>query len=293
MTQTVGFVGLGRMGRPMVAVLRAAGHTVLAHDVSEQARAATPGSVEHLADAVADVLVLMLPSSTVVETVLADPAVVGALRPGALVVDMSSSDPRSTRVIGAQLAQRGIGYVDAPVSGGVPRAEQGTLSIMAGGTTGDVERARPLLAVLGEVTHVGSLGAGHAVKACNNVLAGVSLLAAVEVLEVLRGFGVDPAVAFGVINTSTGRSWSTEHKLPTYVLPAEYRSGFALGLLVKDMGIAADLAADLGVEHSLMVSALRSWREAGEALPDDADHTSVAEWVAGRRRPTGTPAASR
>ncbi|CAB4923497.1 unannotated protein [freshwater metagenome] len=100
-------------------------------------------------------------------------------------------------------------------------------------------------------------------------------------------------MAFDVINTSTGRSWSTEHKLPTYVLPGEYRSGFALGLLVKDMGIAADLAADLGVEHSLMGSALGSWREAGEALPVDADHTSVAEWVAGRRRPTGTPVAGR
>jgi len=284
MTASVGFVGLGQMGRPMVAALRSAGYTVAAYDAAPDARAATPGSVETLTEAVADLLILMLPSSRVVEGVVNDPALVSALSPGALVVDMGSSDPRSTRILGARLAHAGVSYVDAPVSGGVTRAEHGSLTIMAGGSPKDVGRARPVLAAMGDVTHVGGLGAGHAVKACNNVLAGISLLAAVEVLEVVRAFGLDPAVAFDVINSSTGRSWSTEHKIPTFVLQEEYRSGFALSLLVKDIGIARDLAADLGVEHALLDRAFELWRHAGRELDVGADHTAVAEWVASRRR---------
>jgi 3-hydroxyisobutyrate dehydrogenase len=144
---------------------------------------------------------------------------------------------------------------------------------------------------MGEVTRLGELGAGHAVKACNNVLAGISLLAAVEVLEVVRTFGIDAAVAFDVINSSTGRSWSTEHKVPTFVLPEEYSSGFALGLLVKDIRIARDLAEDLGVEHALVDTAYDLWRRAGNDLPAEADHTAVAQWVAARSHSPGTSGA--
>jgi 3-hydroxyisobutyrate dehydrogenase len=290
MTLSVGFIGLGQMGRPMAAAIHAAGYTVAAYDASAEARAAVPGSVDTPAEAAADIVVLMLPSSRVVEAVLADPSLAAALRPGTLVVDMGSSDPRSTRALGKQLAAAEVAYIDAPVSGGVARAERATLAIMAGGPAADVERARPVLTAMGEVTHVGELGAGHALKACNNVLTGISLLGAVEVLGVVRAFGLDPEVAFGVINNSTGRSWSTEHKIPTFVLPMDYRSGFALGLLVKDIGIACDLADGLGVEHALLDAAFDLWQRAGKELPPGADHTAVARWAESQGS-SGTPEA--
>jgi 3-hydroxyisobutyrate dehydrogenase len=271
----------------MVASLAAAGHTVTAYDLSPSARAATAGSVETLARLQGEVVVLMLPSSRHVESVLHDPDLATALVPGAVVVDMGSSDPRSTRALGKDLSDIGVALVDAPVSGGVARAERQELTIMVGGSAVDVERVRPLLEAMGQVTHVGVLGAGHAVKACNNVLAGISLLAAAEVLEVVRAFGLDPAVAFDVINSSTGRSWSTEHKIPTFVLPEQYLSGFGLDLLVKDIGIARDLAADLGVEHGLLDTAFTLWRRAASELPGEADHTSIAEWVAASGRGAG------
>ena len=290
MTQSVGFIGLGQMGRPMVAALRGAGYEVTAYDVSPEARDATPGSVDTLGEVAGDVVILMLPSSQVVEAVLND-LLASGLGPGTLVVDMGSSDPRSTRALGRLLADADVAYVDAPVSGGVARAERATLTIMVGGAAEDVARARPVLASMGEVTRLGELGAGHAVKACNNVLAGISLLAAVEVLEVVRTFGIDAAVAFDVINSSTGRSWSTEHKIPTFVLPEEYSSGFALGLLVKDIRIARDLAEDLGVEHALLDTAYDLWQRAGSDLPAEADHTAVAQWVAARGHRPGTSGA--
>ncbi|MDI9929687.1 NAD(P)-dependent oxidoreductase [Rhodococcus sp. IEGM 1354] len=283
MTASVGVVGLGRMGLPMVAALKRAGFTVSSYDRSPEARAATAGSVDTLADVTGDIVILMLPNSAIVEAVLTDPEFT-ALRRGVVVVDMSSSEPSSTRALGERLAEAGIDYLDAPVSGGVARAESASLTIMAGGSSSTLERARPVLEAMGTITHVGDLGAGHAVKACNNVLVGVTLLAAVEVLEIVRSFGVDPAVAFDVINSSTGRSWSSEHKVPTFVLSEEYRSGFGFGLLTKDMGIAVGLADELGVEHALLDSATTMWRRAGEELPTDADHTSIAEWVAGQSR---------
>ncbi|MBY6683093.1 NAD(P)-dependent oxidoreductase [Rhodococcus sp. BP-316] len=279
MTLSIGFVGLGRMGRPMVAALQRAGFSVSSYDRSPGARSATPGSVDTLADVTGDVLVLMLPNSAIVESVLTDPTF-AALRAGAVVIDMSSSEPASTRRLGEQLDAVGVHYLDAPVSGGVSRAESASLTVMAGGPSEVLERVRTVLEALGTVTHVGELGAGHAIKACNNVLVGVTLLASVEVLGIVRAFGVDPAVAFEVINNSTGRSWSSEHKVPTFVLAEEYRSGFGLGLLAKDMGIAVGLADGLGVEHELLGSATRMWHRAGAELPSDADHTSIAEWVA-------------
>jgi len=288
MSTTVGFVGLGRMGAPMVATLRGAGWSVRPYDVSPAA-SAEAGGMDTIEEAfAADVVVLMLPSSRQVEEVLGNDPTLDAMPADAVVVDMGSSEPASTRRIGTVLRERGIGFVDAPVSGGVARAVTGQLTIMVGGADDAVDRVRPLLASLGTPTRVGDLGAGHALKACNNVLNGISLLAAVEVLEVVRAFGIDPVVAFDVINASTGRSWSTEHKIPKYVVPEDYSAGFAAALLAKDIGIACDLATSLGVEHGLMDVARSTWDRAADELPAGADHTAVAAWAAARRRGDGS-----
>ena len=284
---TVAFIGLGRMGLPMVRRLAAAGYTVRGYDVSTHAReevAAIAGAQAadsaQAAGAGADAVVLMLPSSSVVGAVLLEDGLLEALEPGVALIDMSSSEPLETRALAARAAERGIELVDAPVSGGVRGAVEGSLTIMAGGSEEAVEVCRPLLETLGStVRHVGPVGAGHALKALNNLLSAVHLLASCEALAIGRGFGLDPHVLVETINASTGRSASTERKLPEFILTESYDAGFALALMVKDVGIAVSLGEQLGIEPALGARALQLWREAEGVLGGDADHTEIARWV--------------
>jgi 3-hydroxyisobutyrate dehydrogenase len=152
--------------------------------------------------------------------------------------------------------------------------------IMAGGPPDQFERARPLLEVLGgSVLHVGPVGAGHAVKALNNLLSATTLLASSEAMLVGRAFGLDPQTMLDVINGSSGRSWSTELKLPEYVLTGRYDSAFGLRLMVKDLGIAVGLAEATGTPLRLGRLTEQMWAEAREELPPDADHTEIARWL--------------
>ena len=292
----IGFIGLGKMGHPMSRRLVEAGYVVRGYDASEdglKAWAATAGSgagdgapgggaiaasgVAAAAEGVPAVI-LMLPDSSVVTSVLAD--VWPALSRGAVVVDMSSSVPQSTRSLAARARELGIAFVDAPVSGGVRGAEHGRLTIMAGGSSGDVDRVRPLLDVLGtRVAHVGDVGAGHAVKALNNLLSATHLLATSEAMAAAAAFGLDIPKVLEVINTSSGRSGSSENKWPNFILPETFDSGFTMRLMVKDMRIALGLAESAGTESVLSATAVDLWTEAAEALPDDPDHTEIARWT--------------
>src|SRR5262245_9284934 len=214
---TVAFFGLGRMGTPMTRRLLAAGYDVRGYDVDPAARLrfAESSAREGPSTAAAAVegataLVLMLPDSKAVGEALAAPGLLDALPREGLVVDMGSSDPTRTRGLAGEVGRRGLAFVDAPVSGGVVGAEGGTLTIMVGGDRDAVARCRPMLEELGgNILHVGSTGAGHALKALNNLLSATHLLASVEVLRVGRRFGLDPETMVAAINTSTGRSWST------------------------------------------------------------------------------------
>jgi 3-hydroxyisobutyrate dehydrogenase len=285
----VGFVGLGNMGLPMARRLASAGFAVRAFDVSEAARAALaePPGVPIAATAAdaareADAVVLMLPSSAVVEHVLRAEGVLAALAPGALVVDMSSSQPLSTRALAAEAAARGAELVDAPVSGGVSGAVEGTLTIMFGGSADAASACAPLLDALGgRVVHVGDVGAGHAVKALNNLLSATTLLATSEAVAIGRTFGIDPAVLIDAVNGSSGRSGSTEQKFPRFVLTEAYNSGFSAALMVKDMRVAVGLAEDLAVPSPLADTSTRLWDRALSELAPDADHTEIARWVDG------------
>ncbi len=282
---SVAFVGLGNMGAPMSVRLVRAGYTLTGFDLSEDARAALAATgartAETAAGAVrgADVVVLMLPSSAVVEAVLGDPAVREALAAGSTVVDMSSSDPMSTRRLAADLDSQGVTLVDAPVSGGVKGAENGTLTIMAGGAEDAVDRLSALFTAMGTARRAGGVGAGHALKAINNLLSATHLLATAEGVLAGERFGLDPAVMVELINTSSGRSGSTDNKFPNFVLPGGYDSGFGMRLMVKDMRIAVDLARQLGVTSPLTESAVALWERALEELPDTADHTEIARWT--------------
>ena len=291
---TIGFIGLGNMGLPMARHLRAAGHEILAHDIDaaacERAREATltvAGSPAELAGR-AELVILMLPASPAVEAVLlGDPpgegGIAADLRPGATVIDMSSSDPVRTRALADRLAPADIRYVDAPVSGGVKGAVAASLTIMAGG---DIEPVQDVLALMGRVIPTGSVGSGHALKALNNLLSGISLLASSEAMEIGKRFGLEVDTMLSVINTSSGRSFSTEYKWPTFITTETFDAGFGLRLLVKDMGIATELGRQVGLPSVVGELAHALWTDAAAELPADADHTEIARFAAHPHPPT-------
>jgi 3-hydroxyisobutyrate dehydrogenase len=289
-TRRVGFIGLGNMGVPMAANLVRGGHDVMAYDIAADralqfAQAHGARTTETLAELGrhADIVITMLPTGREVRDALLtaqDGALAANLRAGAVVIDMSSADPVGTRTLGGELASRNIALVDAPVSGGVPRAKDGTLAIMIGGDAAAVASVKPMLACMGRnLFEVGALGCGHAMKALNNFLAGTSYAAAVEAIVVGRQFGLDPAVMTDVINASTGRSFASESLIKQHVLSGTFATGFALGLLAKDVKIATDLAREIGVDAPVgrLISDL--WSEARDAVGGDADHSRAwAHW---------------
>ncbi len=281
---TVGFVGLGNMGTPMARRLVAAGYRVLAFDVSPEARArAVAAGAEDAAGldvvAKAEAVILMLPNSAIVESVVVDHALADGLAAGSVIIDMSSSEPMRTRALAEKVGLRGISLVDAPVSGGVSGAESGKLTIMFGGTDADVARVLPLLDVLGKPVHVGAVGSGHAIKALNNLLSATHLWATSEAMTAGERFGLDPDVMLAVFNGSSGRSGSTENKWPNFIRSGTYNSGFGLRLMLKDMKIAVQLAEQAGAPTRLGADAVGLWDEAAEGLEPTADHTEVARWI--------------
>jgi 3-hydroxyisobutyrate dehydrogenase len=287
----LGFVGLGRMGIPMAGHLTAAGYRVSGHDVSEEARlrlareapgAAIPGSLEEVARG-ADAVILMLPDSAVIAKVTGEQGLLAAMPAGSLLIDMSSAEPAATEALAREAAGRDIAVVGAPVSGGVIGAAQATLTIMVGGARPAVERAWPVLEVIGgRVLHVGEMpGAGHALKALNNLLSAINLLAASEAMVAGQRFGLDPAVMLEAINTSSGRSGSTQDKWPNRILPGTFDTGFTASLMVKDMLIGLGVERDFGAGSRLAEVSVDMWRRAASWLPAGADHTEIARWLEG------------
>lgn len=278
-------VGLGNMGLPIGERFRAAGFRVTGYDVSAAARERAhtagldvTGSVTEAAGG-AEGVVLVLPDSDIVESVLRGPGLLGVLSPGTTVVDMSSSEPLRTQALAGELADRKVRLVDAPVSGGVKGARAGRLTIMAGGSSADVERVTPWLEPLGRIVPTGKVGSGHAVKALNNLLSATHLLATSEAMLAGERLGVDPEVMLSVFNGSSGRSGSTESKFPNFILPGSYDSGFALDLMVKDLRIAIGIAEAAAAPHALAAAAAQLWSEAGQRLGSGADHTEIDRWV--------------
>ena len=280
----VGFVGLGKMGWPMARNLAAAGHPLTVHDADPGLQASF--AAEHGCDAAAEpgafaaaeVVVTMLPDDAAVRDAVLDRqgGIAPALAPGSVVVDMSSSSPEATRALGRRLAELGLGLVDSPVSGGVVRAEEGTLTLMVGGGDEEVERVRPVLEVLGErLFRTGALGTGHAMKALNNLVGGTTYAVVVEALAIGERYGLDPRTMIEVLNASTGRSFNTEHVVKDHVLTGTYGTGFALGLLAKDVGIAAALAAALEVDAPLADLVSSRLAEAAAGLGPAADHSEA------------------
>lgn len=283
--QTVGFVGIGVMGSRMIQNLKGT-VKLLVFDV-DQARAkqiageAGGTAVAELSGlAEADTVILMLPNSNVVDAVVKGgdkgAGLLDILGPGSMIIDMSSSTPSNTIENAKQCAKKQIHYVDAPVSGGPTGAAAGTLAIMVGGSAETFNHAKPLLEKMGgNVVLIGEVGSGHAVKALNNLLGATILAATAEIFAAGEKFGLDPQVMQKVINTSSGRSFSTDLTYPKAVLPKTWDFGFAMGLMNKDIGIAMSLIKSTGVDTALNRQAAEVWAKAMEAYGPTSDMSEV------------------
>jgi 3-hydroxyisobutyrate dehydrogenase len=249
-------------------------------DAVERVRAAAGGeraaSLAALA-ADSDVVITMLPDGRAVRAVVlgtggdSSGRLLGTMPAGSVLVDMSSSSPTGTQALGRALAEHGIAMLDAPVSGGVARAETGALTIMVGGDAAVIARCMPLLSMIGHpVFETGPL---------NNLVSAAGLVAAAEALLIGRRFGLDPQRMIDVFNASTARNNSTENKFTQFVFSRSFASGFALELMVKDLATALDLARDTETPAPLSAACRELWTTAQGALDTGADHTAVVRWM--------------
>jgi 3-hydroxyisobutyrate dehydrogenase-like beta-hydroxyacid dehydrogenase len=229
----------------------------------------------------ATLVITLVPSSREVRQVVeGSEGLLEALRPGSLLVEMTSSDPSVTRELGPKVAARGAAIIDAPVSGGVKGAREATLSIMVGGAAADLERARPVLEAMGRrIFHVGPLGAGHAMKLVNNLASAAALVATAEAVAVAARAGIDPARAVEILQVSTGRSNASDWKFPQFILTGRFDAGFDLRLMVKDLDGFTRLARELGVPSVVGAAAAEVFRIAMARGLGDMDHTTVVRLI--------------
>lgn len=277
----IGFIGMGVMGRPMAANLVAAGHRLTVHRDTPAAREALGASVRYAASAAeatrdADAVILMLPNTPDVEAVMrgAD-GVLGALRPGTLIIDMSSIAPAAEQQLADEVGQLDGSYLDAPVSGGEIGAREGTLSIMVGGDPEAVDRARPILEVLGSrISHIGAVGAGQTAKIANQIVVGMTIEAVAEALRLVEAAGVDPVAVHSALMGGFASSRVLEVHGPR-MIKREFEPGFRIRLHHKDLGLATEAAQQLDV--SLPGASLVHWimHTAMEAGLGDRDHSAL------------------
>jgi len=276
------------MGRLMSANLEKAGHSVRSFDLngSGNCRSASEAATG------AEILITMVPDGKAVRKAVL--AALPGLARGSIVVDMSSSDPATTRELGAMLKKKGIHMLDSPVSGAKAKAADGTLALMVGGDAALLERVRPVLSKMGtEIFHTGGLGSGHATKALNNYLGAAGTVAGMEALLIGTKFGLDPKTLIDVINASTGRNSTTERKIPQQVFTKAFASGFAHALMTKDVGIANGIARDVGVKAPYLENTAKLWKVSLSRLPAGADHTEIYRYLKSLSSPSRGAASPR
>ena len=287
MKPVIGFVGTGAMGAPMAQNLRKAGYSLVVYDLKDEAMeglakagAEKVFSARELASR-SSVVITMLPASPDVEAAVLGPeGVIEGAKTGDIVIDMSSSYPTSTKMICEQLAVKGIRMLDAPVSGGTKGAREGTLAIMVGGEEKDYEECRPILEAMGQnVYHLGKIGAGHTVKALNNLCSACSMVITSEALIVAKKLGLTPEKVIDAINSSSGRSWSSEFKFPTFVLNNTFNSGYSIGLMNKDLEIATRLGRELHVPMLVGALVQQLYNYAVDHGGEDECHTAIIKFI--------------
>jgi 3-hydroxyisobutyrate dehydrogenase-like beta-hydroxyacid dehydrogenase len=287
--ETIGFIGVGRMGQPMASRLIAAGHPVVAYDVQGQALSAiavkgaeTASSPAEVA-ARAEIVMASLPMPAVVQEVALGERGVAAGSRVRVFVDLSTTGPRVAKAIAAALAERGITAIDAPVSGGVAGAVKGTLAVMTSGPKPECDRLRPILEAIGKVFYIGpEPGMGQMMKLINNLLSATATAATSEAIVLGAKAGLDPYVMIDVINAGSGRNTATEDKFPRAILPRSFDYGFALGLMAKDVKLCIDEADALQVPMWIGQAVKQLWLYGlGQGGPDQdftALITHIEKW---------------
>lgn len=288
MGDRVGFIGLGKMGGPMVRRLLTNGYELCVHDVAEAALApfrqhlgiTICASSREVAEGT-PVVLLSLPSPQALREVALGPDGIAAAGPGRCVIDLSTSGVKASRAAAAELQAKGLRFLDAPVSGGVPGAEKGTLSVMVAGEAGLYAQYKPLLTIIGKnVFYVGAEpGQGQAMKLANNVLSATAMAATAEALAVATKGGIAPAVALEILNVSSGRNSATQDKFPRSVLTGSFDYGFATQLMFKDVKLFEELAEELGVPTLVCAAVVNVWRIAMAQGLGPADFTEIVRMV--------------
>jgi len=283
----VGFLGLGAIGAPMAAHLAKRGSLTVWNRTVARAtefaalHGARAAATPREAASGAEVVITCLPTSREVEALLEGPdGLEAGLQRGTLLIDCTSGDPGTSRRIAQRLAGKGVAFADAPVSGGVSGAEAGTLTVMVGGDDETFARARPVLSGFGKrIEHLGPVGTGHAMKAVNNALLAVNLIAVGEGLAALVKAGVLARTAVGVLNASSGRSFVSEALVPERVLSGRWPRTFRLALLDKDVGIARTFLHEAGVEGPMLELAGQLLSQARAELGEEADHVEAIRLI--------------
>ena len=297
----IGFIGLGHMGRPMALNLVKAGHTLVVFDpvaaavqALQTAGAQAAGSAKDLAQAEGlEMLITMLPAAPHVRSVyLGDDGLLAVVDPSVLLVDSSTIDPMTAREVAALAAKRGNAMLDAPVSGGTGGAEAGTLTFMVGGTGADFARVQPVLAQMGRnIVHCGGAGNGQVAKVANNMLLGISMIGAAEAMALGVSLGMDPQVLAGVINTSSGRCWSTDSYnphpgvLPNAPASRGYSGGFGTDLMLKDLGLATEAARAARVPVAMGALAQQLYQGFSAQGHGGLDFSAIIQQVQGKQSP--------
>lgn len=280
----VAFLGLGAIGTPMAKHLASPDLALTVWNrtrsrVDSFLESNTARSAVTPADAAsnADVVITCLPSSRDVAELLDGPdGILATMKAGTVLVDCTSGDPPTSQKIAAKLAELGIGFLDAPVSGGVVGAVAGKLTVMVGGDAALLERVKPVLSKFGaKIVHCGPVGSGDALKAVNNALLAMHIWGTAEGLVTLEKAGVKSEIALDVINTSSGRSNSSMNLFPERVLNRSFPRTFRLALLDKDVGIAAELARLQNVPSPLLQLTAELFKKAHAELGEEADHVEA------------------
>lgn len=286
----LGFIGLGVMGAPMASHLAKAGHRLALLDANAQAAhelaqrlggdavaVQTPREVA----ARSDIVITMLPNGEVVKQVaLGEDGLLSGWKAGSLLLDTSSSQPWITEETARRLAEQGIAMVDAPVSGAQWGAEEAALVFMAGGEATHLERVRPVLERMGQsIFHLGSVGAGHAMKCINNLITAMTFSATCEGLAIGKRYGLDPAAMVQVLNVSTGMSWISKTHIEKRILSRAFDDPFKLELMLKDIGIANALARETQTSAPISALGQQLWQAASRAAGPGASVSELGRWV--------------
>ncbi|MDN7227629.1 NAD(P)-dependent oxidoreductase [Planococcus sp. N064] len=282
-----GIIGLGNMGGRMAKRLLEQGVEVGVFDVNKEfvrsfveLGAEEAGSPAELAKKFPYIITVLPNVFIVKETLAGANGLMEGMTPHSLLIEMTTSIPSVTKELNEMMKTKSFRMIDAPVSGGVKKAEDGSLSIMVGGEADDFEEAKPLLALLGQnIFHVGESGAGHTIKALNNMISATTLAATGEAMALGVKLGLDPNKMLDVINSSTGRSFSSDFKFPNQVLTRNFEVGFTLDLMVKDLKIAMSMAEEEKVPMFISSASFQLWKHAWSQGGGSEDHTAIVKYI--------------